>query len=155
MIRWILLVSLLMNFSAREDVNNVTFSSEQVVEKVVIQFFDAMRGADGDQIRSLTTDDATLHTVTELDEKPTLRETNFGDFIGSVSQSERGTLDEQLISLTVHQDGNLATAWMEYRFYVAGEFSHCGVNTMNLIHKEDGWKIFSIVDTRQQEGCDE
>jgi len=153
MTRWILLVLLLMNFSPRNDINSLISSPEQQLEAVVIQLFDAMRGSDGDQIRSITTDDATLHTVTESDGEPFLRETNFDDFIRSVSQSTPGTLDEQLTSLTIHRDGNLATAWMEYRFYTADEFSHCGVNTMNLIQKKDGWKIFSIVDTRQQEGC--
>ena len=82
-----------------------------------------------------------------------LRQTDVQAFMNSVGGSAPGSLDEQLTSLTVHVDGKLSTAWMEYNFYYNGEFSHCGVNTMNLIQKEEGWKIFSIVDTRRTEGC--
>lgn len=126
---------------------------DQEVETVVTSLFDAMRASDGDKIRSLLTDQATLHTVVAAEGEPVLRETPFMNFITSIGQVEPGTLDEQLSSLKVHIDENLATAWMDYRFYVQEEFSHCGVNTMNLLKTSDGWKIFSIVDTRRREGC--
>ena len=128
-------------------------SSEQEIESVVYEFFDLMRASDGEGIRSVITEDATLHTVRVDGENTSLNETAFERFIGSVSRAEPATLDEKLTSIRVHSDENLATAWMEYRFYVAGEFSHCGVNTMNLIRKSEGWKIFSIVDTRRTDGC--
>jgi len=112
-----------------------------------------MRESDGEGMRTVIADGATLHTVMIDGDDSSLRETPFDLFIDSVSGAEPGTLDEQLTSIKVHEEENLATAWMEYRFYVAGEFSHCGVNTMNLILKSDGWKIFSIVDTRRTEGC--
>ena len=128
-------------------------SSEQEIESVVYELFDLMRASDGEGIRSIITEEATLHTVRADGENTSLNETSIERFIGSVSGAEPGTLDEKLTSIRVHSDENLATAWMEYRFYVAGEFSHCGANTMNLIRKSEGWKIFSIVDTRRTEGC--
>lgn len=123
------------------------------IEKVVTTLFDMMRDSDGERIKELITEGATLHTVIQENGNTSLRETRFDDFIRSVSATEPGTLDEQLTSFISHEDENLATAWMEYRFFVSGEFSHCGVNTMNLVKKPDGWKIFSIVDTRKTEGC--
>lgn len=127
--------------------------SEPEIQSVVYELFDYMRASDGEGIRSVITVGATLHTVRTDGENTSLSETPFDRFIDSVAGAEPGTLDEKLTSIQVHSDENLATAWMEYRFYVAGEFSHCGVNTMNLIRKSDGWKIFSIVDTRRTEGC--
>jgi len=128
-------------------------SSEQEIESVVYELFDLMCASDGEGMRSIITEEATLHTVRFDGENTSLNETSFERFIRSVSGAELGTLDEKLTLIRVHSDENLATAWMEYRFYVAGEFSHCGANTMNLIRKSEGWKIFSIVDTRRTEAC--
>lgn len=143
-----LLIFSLTNCSPNENSDN-----EEAVSAVITDFFDAMRTSDGDQIRSMITNETTLKTVTVADVEPVLRETSFDRFIRSVEGSEPGTLDEQLTSLTIHVDDNLATAWMEYRFYRGEEFSHCGVNTMNLLKKSTGWKIVTIIDTRRS-GCD-
>lgn len=127
--------------------------NDEAVSAVITEFFDAMRASDGDQLRSLITSETTLKTVTVADVEPVLRETSFDRFITSVEGSEPGTLDEQLTSLTIHVDDNLATAWMGYRFYRGDGFSHCGVNTMNLVKKSSGWKVVTIIDTRRSD-CD-
>lgn len=133
---------------------NVSSDNEAAVEETVIEFFNAMRESDGDGMKTFLTPNATLHTVVlNEDGEAILRRTEIEAFMNSVNQSEVGALDEQLTSFTAHVDGNLSTAWMNYSFYYNGEFSHCGVNTMNLIQTESGWKIFSIADTRRQEGC--
>jgi hypothetical protein len=75
-------------------------------------------------------------------------------FLESVSNAPAGLLNEELTSLQVLTDGDLATAWMEYNFFRGDEFSHCGVNSMNLIRTANSWKIFSIVDTRRTENCE-
>ncbi|MEX0904884.1 MAG: nuclear transport factor 2 family protein [Balneolaceae bacterium] len=121
----------------------------QEIEAVIEILFDGMRTSGGDMVRSAVTDDVTLQTV-QGNERV---DSDMNRFIDSVEQSEPGSLDEQLTSLTIHVDGNLATAWMDYNFYYVGEFSHCGVNSMNLLNTGTGWKIFSIVDTRRQENC--
>lgn len=127
---------------------------EEEVEQLVIDFFEAMRSSDSELMSSYLFDGATLHTVVSPDQGINrLRQTDIQEFLRSVSNTEAGTLDEQLTFFEARADGNLAAAWMDYRFYNKGEFSHCGVNTMNLIRQESGWKIFSIVDTRRTDGC--
>lgn len=153
MIRLIILCLLVINFPQTEFNDLDRAKSPEEVEVVISSFFDAMRASDGEAIRLLVIPGVTLKTVTTTEGESILRETDFDDFIRSVSQSEPGRLDEQLTSMQIHVDGSLATAWMRYRFYLGEEFSHCGVNTMNLIRKADGWKIFSIVDTRRTERC--
>lgn len=127
---------------------------KEEVEKVIMDFFDAMRESDSAGMQSFLTEDATLKTVVSGEQGSTLlRRTDIAAFLNSVGDTEAGSLDEQLTSLTAHVDGKLSTAWMDYSFYYNGEFIHCGVNTMNLIQTDDGWKIFSIVDTRRQGDC--
>jgi len=121
---------------------------------VIESFFDGMRASEGETLRNLITEDATLHTVTQREGETVKVATDMGRFLESVSNATVGLLNEELTSLEVHIDGDLATAWMNYNFYRGDEFSHCGVNSMNLIRTSDGWKIFSVVDTRRTENCD-
>lgn len=125
----------------------------QQVREVITTLFDGMEKADGDLVESVITDGATLHTVDDMDGEPGLKSTEMADFIEMVRSAEPGLLNERVLYISVNVDGDLATAWMDYHFYRGEEFSHCGVNTMNLIRKNDGWKIFSIVDTRREQGC--
>jgi hypothetical protein len=48
----------------------------------------------------------------------------------------------------------MAAAWTPYRFYRNGEFSHCGVNSFQLVKMAEGWKIVYIIDTRRKEPCE-
>ena len=125
-------------------------SPSQVIES----FFDGMRASDGEILHTLVTDDITLHTVTQREGETVRVASEMNRFMESVSNAPVGLLNEELTSLEVHIDGDLATAWMGYNFFRGDEFSHCGVNSMNLIRTAEGWKIFSIVDTRRTDPCD-
>jgi hypothetical protein len=50
-------------------------------------------------------------------------------------------------------DGNLASVWTDYKFYIGEKFSHCGVNSFQLFKGDDGWKIIYIIDTRRKDNC--
>lgn len=128
-------------------------SADDEVRAVIDQLFDAMRESDGQAVRSLFTEKAVLQTVRDAESGYSMTETPIEAFASSVGSSEPGQLDEKLHSVSIHVDEGLATAWMDYSFYYDGSFSHCGVNTMNLIRAESGWKIFSIADTRRQKDC--
>lgn len=128
-------------------------SDKDTPSKVIELFFDGMRASDGEILQTIITDDITLHTVTQREDKTVTLATDMNRFLESVSNAPVGLLNEQLTSLEVHIDGDLATAWMGYNFFRGDEFSHCGVNSMNLIQTSEGWKIFSIVDTRRTDNC--
>jgi hypothetical protein len=49
--------------------------------------------------------------------------------------------------------GTLATVWAEYDFHFGTTFSHCGVDAVQLLRTAAGWKIVSIADTYETEGC--
>jgi len=129
-------------------------SDSESPSQVIESFFDGMRASDGDILKTLITDDITLHTVTQREGETVRAATDMSRFLESVSNAPVGLLNEELTSLEVHIDGDLATAWMGYKFFRGDEFIHCGVNSMNLIRTAEGWKIFSIVDTRRTDPCD-
>ncbi|HUH33176.1 MAG TPA: hypothetical protein VLZ28_04430, partial [Daejeonella sp.] len=61
----------------------------------------------------------------------------------------RITFDQVLI------DDNLASVWTSYQFYIGDKFSHCGVNSFQLVKGKEGWKIVYLIDTRRKENCND
>ena len=62
--------------------------------------------------------------------------------------------DERLLSYSIQIDGNMANVWTPYEFWFNEKFSHCGVNSFQLIKLEGSWEIIYLIDTRRREGCD-
>ncbi len=61
---------------------------------------------------------------------------------------------EKLISFKILVDGNLASVWTPYEFYVNNKFSHCGVNSFQLFKSDENWEIIYLVDTKRRWGCE-
>ncbi len=82
-----------------------------------------------------------------------LREDAIDAFVAAVGTPHDEVWDERIWNVQVRVDGNLATAWMDYAFYLGERFSHCGVNAFQLFRGPEGWRIIQIADTRRREGC--
>jgi hypothetical protein len=65
-----------------------------------------------------------------------------------------GNWDEQTYDVEVRVNDRMASAWVPYTFYLAGVVDHCGVNSIELLRDQEGWKITQLSDTRQEGlGC--
>jgi hypothetical protein len=126
---------------------------ETEVAAVVQRLFDGMRSGDGEMVRSVFHPAARLQTAAARDGAPVLQEGDVDDFVRAVGTPREQVWDERIWDLEVRVDGNLATAWMRYAFYVDDRFSHCGVNAMQLFRDGEGWRIVQLIDTRRREGC--
>lgn len=137
-------------------VGQASSSSEaQAVEKAVVTFFDGMRTNDSTLSRSVLAPNARLYSVGAGKDGTVLpRETPMPKFLEMIAQPKAQVLDEVIWDVQVHQDGDLATLWCQYAFYIGDTFSHCGVDAFQLYRSPQGWKIFSITDTRRKQGCD-
>ncbi|MFQ3599372.1 MAG: nuclear transport factor 2 family protein [Chloroherpetonaceae bacterium] len=133
------------------------------VKATVQALFDAMRSADSTRLRTLFTDNAQLKTVQALPNsasaqaKPkaaVLKEESVEAFIRAVGTPRKEVWDERIFDVEVKIDGELAMVWTKYEFYVDTTFSHCGVNLFQLLKQSDGWKIFSVTDTRRKSPCE-
>ncbi len=129
-------------------------AEREAVLAVVNRLFDAMRQGDSAMLRSAFHPEAQLATAVVRNGTPTVT----FDAIDGFAQALGGkpaeqVWDERLYETVVHIDGTLATVWTEYDFYLGDQFSHCGVDSFQLAKTAEGWKIFSIADTRRREGC--
>ncbi len=51
-------------------------------------------------------------------------------------------------------DGNIAVFWAPYDFHIEGEFSHCGIDSFQLVKREGQWYLSNLSWTRQRQSCE-
>lgn len=128
--------------------------TEDSVKACIDKMFLAMKNSDGKTLQTCFADSAILQTIAESkDGSLRVRNESISAFASSVANSIRNTLDERIRFDLVKVDGNLAIAWVPYSFYYKGNFSHCGVNSFQLVRTGGLWKIQYIIDTRRTSGC--
>jgi hypothetical protein len=54
---------------------------------------------------------------------------------------------------TVMIRGPIAVVWGEYEFWLDGKFSHCGVDSVDLVKVDGEWKIANWVWTVEKDHC--
>jgi hypothetical protein len=129
-------------------------TAEDSVKAVINKMFTGMRTADAALLKSSFADSMVLQTISKSKEgKLVVINENSLDFIDFVSKESPGNADERIIFETVKVDGPLAIAWTPYNFYYKGQFSHCGVNSFQLVRFNGEWKIQYLIDTRRKQGC--
>lgn len=128
--------------------------TEDSVKAVINNLFTGMRNADPVLLRSAFSDSAILQTITRNKEGKMLVETeDVKEFTDFVSRLKKDSADERIQFETIKIDGTLAIVWTPYNFYHNGKFSHCGVNSFQLVRFDGIWKIQYLIDTRRRTGC--
>jgi len=138
-------------------ISNITRaqSAEDSVKAVVNQLFAAMKGANAAMLKEAFADSAVLQTIRrKQDGTFFVQNEKVGDFVEQIGKAKKDSLDERITFEIVKVDGPLAIAWTPYKFYYAGNFSHCGVNSFQLVRINGRWKIQFLIDTRRRQGCE-
>ena len=129
-------------------------TDETAVKATINALFDGMRTSDSTLIRKAFASKSIMQTIaTNKEGKASVRSESVDGFIKSVASPHPEKYDERIVFTKVLIDGNLASVWTDYKFYVGDKFSHCGVNSFQLFKGEDGWKIIYIIDTRRKDKC--
>ena len=118
----------------------------------VEQIFEGMRTANAGMVREVFAPDARFAVLDTRGEPATIAAQGVDGWIRAIDGSG-GSWDERIYDVEVKVDGNMASVWAPYTFYRAGEISHCGINSIELLHDGLGWKVTQISDTRRRDGC--
>ncbi len=122
--------------------------------KPVHQLFDGMRAGDSTAVRTAFMPDVLMETVlTNKEGKVKVKKGKLLDFVTAVGTPHDEQWDEKIWSYKIRKEGNLATVWTDYTFYLGDKLSHCGVNSFTLVKQLNGWKIKHLIDTRRRENC--
>lgn len=131
-------------------------TAEDSIKLTINKLFDGMKAGDAAAIRSAFADSAILQSV-GTDRKTGeshIENENVNDFADFVSKQPKGAADEQIKYDVIKIDGSLAIVWAPYKFYFKGVFSHCGVDSFQLVKLGNEWKIQYLIDTRRRTGCE-
>lgn len=130
-------------------------TAEDSVKAVINKLFDGMRNINTESLKDVFADSAILQTTKRKpDGNFYVQNDAVKGFIESISKSKKDSLDERITFESIKIDGPLASVWTPYKFYYAGNFSHCGVNSFQLVRINGRWKIQYLVDTRRRQGCE-
>jgi hypothetical protein len=129
-------------------------SAEDSVKAAINKLFTGMKSSDAAMVKNAFADSAILQTIGRNKEGLTsIRNENIDDFAKQVGSMPKGAADERISFETLKIDGPLAIVWTPYNFYYEGKFSHCGVNSFQLVKLNGEWKIQYLIDTRRRQGC--
>ena len=126
---------------------------EYVAVKLVIDnFFEGINTGDGELLASLEVEGAQILNIRENtagEYEFTARSWFAAENFGSVTRLTERYWDDELLISDV-----LAVFWAPYDFHINGEFSHCGIDVLNLIKIEGEWKIGHAMWTIQRPNCE-
>ena len=125
-------------------------SEEEAVLATIERLFDGMRAGDSTMVRSTLHEGAMMSRATDQ---------GFGfmsadGFVRAVGSPRDQVWDEKIWDVVIQIDQRLASAWMEFAFYLGEDLHHCGVNSMHLYKTDHGWKIAHLADTNRGLDCD-
>lgn len=124
------------------------------IHQVVTKLFDGMRTRDTAGMRTLFHEPVAMRSVSWRQGKAVVEADGLEDwFKGVASAPDTLVLDERLGPLEIRVDGNLASVWVYYEFYVSTRFSHCGADSFQFGRTDAGWKILLLADSRRRQGC--
>ncbi|MEJ7831247.1 MAG: hypothetical protein WKF91_23780, partial [Segetibacter sp.] len=96
--------------------------------------FTAMKNADASMFQDAFTDSAVLQTIVKTkDGFVKIRTENVKEFAEFINKEQKGNADERITFESIKIDADLASVWTPYQFYYKGAFSHCGVNSFQLL----------------------
>ncbi|MBB1285668.1 nuclear transport factor 2 family protein [Flavisolibacter sp. BT320] len=125
-------------------------SAEDSVKAVINKLFVAMKNSDRAALQECFADSAILQTITTSGR---IRNESVAAFAEQISKLPKDAADERIRFDLVKTDASLATAWTPYQFFYNGTFSHCGVNSFQLVRLQGVWKIQYLIDTRRKAAC--
>ncbi len=147
--RYIFLALILISMNAAAQ------TPEDAIKATINNLFEGMRKGDTALLKTVFAPNAVMQTVLKNKEgKVIVRSEEVSRFIEFVGKPHEEVYDERISFDIIRIDNDLALAWTPYKFYVGEKFSHCGVNSFQLVRFNNEWKIQYLIDTRRKEGCE-
>ena len=123
---------------------------KEKLKSVVNTFFEGFHSKDSLLIVSVIDKSFDLNSTSLKEDNGVLTNINGDNFVSAIiSRPDSPVWKEKLLSFNIKIDGPLANVWVDYEFWLDDKLSHCGVNSIQIIKKKSGWKIFNITDSRR------
>lgn len=128
---------------------------KKAIKNTIETFFEGLHKGDSTLVSSTfnsTINIQTTHTNKE-GKKILVTESKTKLLTSIANKKAEHTYLEKLLSWDIKVDGNLASVWTPYEFYLNGKFSHCGANSFQLFNNNGKWEIIYLIDMRRRSNC--
>lgn len=152
----LLIIGLMLSINWQSYAQSETKNDSTEIMNIITDVFEGMRTNDSSKISQHMHQRVKMQSV-NLNETST-KISEIGEASGwlkAVATEKDQIWDERTYNYQIQSTDRLASVWMDYAFYVGEQFSHCGVNSFQLVKMNEKWKIIYIIDTRKQQGCDD
>ena len=123
------------------------------VAATVQAFFDTMAAKDVEGSRKVLAPTGRFNSVRNVDGKATVRTSAVEDYLRTLPAG-KSAQRERMWNPEVRVRGDIASVWTPYDFWIDGKFSHCGIDTFNLVRSDGAWKIVDATYTVETTGCE-
>ncbi|CAM1359628.1 putative lumazine-binding [Tenacibaculum sediminilitoris] len=150
------IITILIVFILSTIVNAQENSEKKAIENTIEIFFEGLHKGDSTLVSSTLNSAIHIQTThTDKGGKKILVTESKTKLLTSIANKKaEHTYLEKLLSWDVKIDGNLASVWIPYEFYLNGKFSHCGANSFQLFNNNGKWEIIYLVDMRRRANCE-
>ena len=130
-------------------------TAEDTVRQTIELFFKGFHQKDSNLLKETVSPGVILQTIaTSNDGKHLVRTEAFDVFLKTITGIPDSVKFQEVINdYKIEVDGPMAHVWTPYEFWLNEQFSHCGVNSFQLVREEERWKIIYLIDTRRKEDC--
>ena len=126
-------------------------AQNQEVQKTIENFFVAFHAKDTIKLKAICSEKMILQSISDTKFGAKLSDESPLDFFKSIASIPDGfDFQEKILSFSIQVDGQMATVWTPYEFYMNGKLSHSGVNSFTLFKENQEWKIIYCIDTRRK-----
>ncbi len=146
----LLLFLALLPFAGFAQTQDASPEDETGIMQAVDDLFEGMKKADAGAIKKAFAPTATLQTVVNTKGVVIVKNEPIASFAASVGKAKAGDFNEVIDPYQIMIDGDLATAFIPYKFYLKDKLHHCGANAFTLVRLNGSWKIQAIIDTRRE-----
>jgi len=128
---------------------------EKEIKKTITHFFEGFHKRDSLVMKENIHPAIVMQTIGEDSlGNAVVKEEKFSSFLKAIVGIPKAMkFEERLRSYHIQVDGKMANVWTPYEFWTNDIFSHCGVNSFQLVKADEHWKIIYIIDTRRKEAC--
>ncbi len=150
------MLTCLMWVSSQLYAQSNTQNDSSAIMNIITDVFEGMRINDSSKISQHMHPRVKMQSVNINGESTKISEIGEASgWLKAVATEKDQIWDERTYNYQIQSTDKLASVWMDYAFYVGEQFSHCGVNSFQLVKMNEKWKIIYIIDTRKQQGCDD
>lgn len=129
-------------------------SDSVAIADIVQNVFDGMRESDTSKMAPYMHGNVKMQSLSVDESGNKVSQLNGASgWLNAVAQNQGDIWNEQIDNLSIQSDGAVATAWMDYKFYLGDQLSHCGINSFQFIKIDGKWKIIYIIDSRKKNNC--